>query len=228
MPADGLPPDRVHASGASLDGITATGMLSLAVWEIVGRDLAVAEIVDSQIDVVGRQLLGLTLSCARCHDHKFDPISTEDYYGLAGIFFSSHIATGKLIADGRLANELTEVPLLNAADDRSIAGSMTNIAAADEPQIAALGRRSSRRRREADGDRRAVAGPGRRSIEQVDAATAKKKPDRSKSDSCKTEQEELVADQLKHGWRSSPAGTDRDRRAVDSRSPQLRARSVRR
>ena len=38
-----------------------------------------------------RRFSGLTLGCARCHDHKFDPISTEDYYALAGIFYSSHI-----------------------------------------------------------------------------------------------------------------------------------------
>lgn len=120
LPADpSLPTERVHASGASLDGITATGMMSLAVWEQVGRDLAVAEIVDSQIDLIGRHLLGLTLACARCHDHKFDPISATDYYALAGILFSSHIATGKLIADDRLGNELVEVPLLNVIDERT-------------------------------------------------------------------------------------------------------------
>lgn len=109
-------PARVLASGASLDGITATGMLALAVWEKVGRDLAVAEIVDSQIDVVGRQFLGLTLACARCHDHKFDPVSTQDYYGLAGIFFSSHISPGNLIADGRLSHDVVEIPLLTKAN----------------------------------------------------------------------------------------------------------------
>src|SRR5690606_38688887 len=118
------------------DGITATGMLALAVWEIVGRDLAVAEIVDSQIDVVGRQVLGLTLSCARCHDHKFDPVSIEDYYGLAGIFFSSHIATGKLVADGRLSNELTEVALLSATDSNH--RDVDTLLAELEPQRAAL------------------------------------------------------------------------------------------
>ena len=47
------------------------------------------DIVDEQIDTVGRAFLGLTLGCARCHDHKFDPIDTADYYGLAGIFKSS-------------------------------------------------------------------------------------------------------------------------------------------
>jgi hypothetical protein len=116
IPADETDPARVHTSGASLEGVKATGMLALAVWEKVARDLAVAEIVDSQIDVVGRQFLGLTLACARCHDHKFDPISTEDYYGLAGVFFSSHISSGKLIADGRLADEVIGIPLLSKAD----------------------------------------------------------------------------------------------------------------
>lgn len=48
------------------------------------------DIIDDRIDVVSRGLLGLTVSCARCHDHKFDPIPTEDYYSLHGIFANSH------------------------------------------------------------------------------------------------------------------------------------------
>ncbi len=47
------------------------------------------DIVDDQIDVTGRAMLGLTLACARCHDHKFDPIRITDYYALAGIFRST-------------------------------------------------------------------------------------------------------------------------------------------
>ncbi|MFP6584451.1 MAG: PSD1 and planctomycete cytochrome C domain-containing protein [Candidatus Hydrogenedentota bacterium] len=46
--------------------------------------------LDDQIDVVTRGLQGLTVSCARCHDHKFDPIPTADYYSLYGVFRSSH------------------------------------------------------------------------------------------------------------------------------------------
>ena len=47
------------------------------------------DVIDDRIDVVSRGLLGLTVSCARCHDHKFDPIPTRDYYSLHGIFNSS-------------------------------------------------------------------------------------------------------------------------------------------
>ncbi|MEO2049350.1 MAG: DUF1553 domain-containing protein [Pirellulales bacterium] len=46
-------------------------------------------IVDDQIDVTCRAILGLTVACAKCHDHKFDPIPTQDYYALAGIFLST-------------------------------------------------------------------------------------------------------------------------------------------
>ena len=48
-----------------------------------------ADQVDNQIDVMSKAFLGLTVSCARCHDHKFDPIPTADYYALAGIMHST-------------------------------------------------------------------------------------------------------------------------------------------
>jgi hypothetical protein len=52
---------------------------------------ALADELDDRMDTLGRGLLGLTLSCARCHDHKFDPIPTQDYYSLAGVFYSSKL-----------------------------------------------------------------------------------------------------------------------------------------
>ena len=75
------------------DGLVATTFLSIGVWDNGDADKAkiVSDIVDDQINVTGQAFLGLTLACARCHDHKFDPISTEDYYGLAGIFYSTRI-----------------------------------------------------------------------------------------------------------------------------------------
>ena len=45
--------------------------------------------IDNQLDVFSKTFLGLTLACARCHDHKFDPITAEDYYALAGYLVSS-------------------------------------------------------------------------------------------------------------------------------------------
>ncbi len=75
------------------DGIVATGLLALSVFDNGDADKLkiVGDIVDDEIDVVGKAFLGLTLACARCHDHKFDPIPTRDYYGLAGIFHSTRI-----------------------------------------------------------------------------------------------------------------------------------------
>jgi len=52
-------------------------------------DNNIHDVIDDQIDVVSRGFLGLTVSCARCHDHKFDPIPTADYYSLYGVFASS-------------------------------------------------------------------------------------------------------------------------------------------
>ncbi|MEO6183919.1 MAG: PSD1 and planctomycete cytochrome C domain-containing protein [Verrucomicrobiota bacterium] len=48
------------------------------------------DIIDDRIDVITRGTMGLTVACARCHDHKYDPIPTKDYYSLYGIFASSH------------------------------------------------------------------------------------------------------------------------------------------
>ena len=49
------------------------------------------DVADEQLDTIGRTVLGLTLGCARCHDHKFDPIPTRDYYALAGILTSTQV-----------------------------------------------------------------------------------------------------------------------------------------
>ena len=54
-------------------------------------------IVDDQIDATCRGMMGLTVACARCHDHKFDPIPTKDYYSLYGVFASAHYPKPALI-----------------------------------------------------------------------------------------------------------------------------------
>jgi len=90
------------------DGLTATGIWGLAhLVEGNDKEKVVADFVDEQLDVLGRTFLGLTVSCARCHDHKFDPITQSDYYALAGIFYSSHIFTFK----GKSARERVRVQM---------------------------------------------------------------------------------------------------------------------
>ncbi|MEO1996629.1 MAG: DUF1549 domain-containing protein, partial [Planctomycetaceae bacterium] len=71
--------------------LIATGFLSIGPKVLAETDQAKMrmDIIDEQLDTTGRAFLGLTLGCARCHDHKFDPIATADYYGLAGIFKST-------------------------------------------------------------------------------------------------------------------------------------------
>ena len=80
-------------TGRDPDKVVATGMLALGNWGggDSDKEKLLTDIADDQVDLLGRTVLGVTLACARCHDHKFDPFSTEDYYGLAGIFFSTHI-----------------------------------------------------------------------------------------------------------------------------------------
>lgn len=76
--------------------LVATGFLALGVKDVNQRFKVryIMDNVDEQIDTVTRSVLAITASCARCHDHKFDPIPTTDYYALAGIFQSSDLCAG--------------------------------------------------------------------------------------------------------------------------------------
>jgi mono/diheme cytochrome c family protein len=98
---------------AGADGITATGFLMLGPKSLAELDKPklLADIVDEQVDTVGRAFTGMTLGCARCHDHKFDPVGDEDYYALAGIFRS----TRTMDVSKRVAT-WTERPVGDAGD----------------------------------------------------------------------------------------------------------------
>jgi mono/diheme cytochrome c family protein len=100
---DNVPVDRMiteHLAGDLLPAtdsaarrrqLTATGFLALGPtnYEEQDKGMLRMDIVDEQLDTMGRAFLGLTIGCARCHDHKFDPISARDYYALAGILRST-------------------------------------------------------------------------------------------------------------------------------------------
>jgi len=89
LAGDLLPASQDDAVNA--DRLTATGFLVLGPKVLAEPDKQkmLMDIVDEQIDTTGKAFMGLTLGCARCHDHKFDPLPTMDYYSLAGIFKST-------------------------------------------------------------------------------------------------------------------------------------------
>ena len=96
------------------DQITATGFLLLGNINIVEADKAKlrVDMVDQQVEKVGKAFLGMTLNCVRCHDHKFDPVSLQDYYGLAGIFMSTESVyhTGRGVWSAPTFSELPATP----------------------------------------------------------------------------------------------------------------------
>jgi hypothetical protein len=70
------------------NNIAALGFLGLGpwYWDLTEPQIVRADERHERVDVVSRGLLGITVACARCHNHKFDPISQPDYYGIAGVF----------------------------------------------------------------------------------------------------------------------------------------------
>jgi len=83
---DLLPPEPGEQFNAR--GVTATGFLALGAKAIaqVDKTKMLYDVWDEQVDVTSKAFLGLTIACARCHDHKFDPILTKDYYSMVGMF----------------------------------------------------------------------------------------------------------------------------------------------
>ena len=91
LAGDLLPEPRLDPSGTineSIIGLAQYRFVEHGFFPVDAQDELV-KFTDNQIDVVSKATLGLTVSCARCHDHKFDPISQTDYHALFGIFASS-------------------------------------------------------------------------------------------------------------------------------------------
>ena len=96
--------------------VVATGFLAIGPWALVDQDKEQLrmDIVDHQIDTIGRALLGVTTGCARCHDHKFDPVPQSDYYALAGIFRSTRTLDGRMSG---VFSDVMRVPLAETAGE---------------------------------------------------------------------------------------------------------------
>ena len=109
-------------TGSGANGGIAVGLLALGMMyqddggTPDGVAIAKAETLDDRVDTVTRGFLALTVACARCHDHKFDPIPTSDYYSLAGIFNN----TGYI-------DELVLVKPEAAAEYNAIQGRITSL-----------------------------------------------------------------------------------------------------
>jgi mono/diheme cytochrome c family protein/cytochrome c553 len=119
-----LPYDRFvtdQLAGDLLDGpgradrLAATGFFALGPI-YYGR--ATADEWDDRVDTLARGFLGLTVACARCHDHKFDPIPTRDYYSLAGVFASTDYREYVVAASGDLDDKATQEPTDRTKDKK--------------------------------------------------------------------------------------------------------------
>ena len=108
--AASAPPERRDAL------VIATGFLAIGAKGLNEgrREQFLADLVDEQIDTTTRAILGITVACARCHDHKFDPISQRDYYALAGIFRSTETCYGTTGEKARNRQPSRLIPLERA------------------------------------------------------------------------------------------------------------------
>ena len=112
----------------------ALGFLSLSHG---GLNASNHEGLDDKIDVVSRGLLGLTVSCARCHNHKFDPIPTKDYYSFYTIFDNSHEPKTLPLLDPKNA-ELSKWEAETKAEEQRIEADVVKLREKRFPELKAL------------------------------------------------------------------------------------------
>ena len=111
--AGDLLPYDTDAERAEL--LIATGFLAVGTKSLneMNRLQFLADVIDEQIDTTTRAIMASSVACARCHDHKFDPYSMEDYYALAGIFASTETYFGTSVAPGnQVGGDLRTLPSL--------------------------------------------------------------------------------------------------------------------
>ncbi len=93
--AGDLVPESVGDPFTRLAGLGLMG-LGADYYKNTAREQAIAEELDDRVDTLTRGFLGLTVACARCHDHKFDPVPTKDYYAIAGVYYGTSLTTAPL------------------------------------------------------------------------------------------------------------------------------------
>ncbi|MCB9938368.1 MAG: PSD1 domain-containing protein [Planctomycetaceae bacterium] len=120
---DLLQPPRLHPTEGYNESVIATsswwlGEATHAPVDVLGDE---AGRIDNQIDVFSKTFLGLTVACARCHDHKFDAITTKDYYALAGFLQSSRRHEALLDRNGEMAVAASQLVALKKQGDAVVA-----------------------------------------------------------------------------------------------------------
>jgi hypothetical protein len=126
LAGDLVPTPRRNPADGGDESILGTGFWFLGEAAHSPVDLRAdgADRRDNQIDVFGKAFLGLTLGCARCHDHKFDAITQRDYYALCGYLQSSRFQRAFLDDSGRVGKPAREIKALHdQARDRAVARS---------------------------------------------------------------------------------------------------------
>jgi hypothetical protein len=109
--------DLFGAADSSNENLPALGFF--ATGPVYYGDRRMLDQIEDRVDTLTRGMLGLTVACARCHDHKFDPISTADYYALAGVFASTEYVAIPLVSrDEQDAAERAERSRLEAAKEK--------------------------------------------------------------------------------------------------------------
>ncbi|MFM8577470.1 MAG: DUF1553 domain-containing protein, partial [Planctomycetaceae bacterium] len=114
------------------DHLVATGYLLLGPINYEEQDKRQLEmdVVDEQLDTIGRGLMAMTLGCARCHDHKFDPIPTADYYAMAGVLRSTDVIVHQNVSrwtERKLPMDEATAAVV-AEHDRELAGAKESLA----------------------------------------------------------------------------------------------------
>ena len=134
---DLLPEPRRHPSEGYNESLIATGFWFLSQGTHAPVDVRgdEAERIDNQIDVLSKTFMGVTVSCARCHDHKFDAITTKDYYALAGFLQSSRRQDAYLDPRGKIADAVEQLEVMSAKADELLAEAVSDWQAGGLPRI---------------------------------------------------------------------------------------------
>ena len=133
--------------------MTATGFLVIGPKMLAEDDPMKMrmDIIDEQLDTLGQAVMGMTFGCARCHDHKFDPLTQADYYGLAGIFYSTKtMKTLNVVAtwNERTLGTPKEIAAL-AEHEKKLAVAKSALTKAEKAQKANVGTRVAEEKKRA-------------------------------------------------------------------------------